>query len=100
MIIEALETGKAEWAPAGPRAMKDVCAVYDRQSAEIVPAMEGPACGALGRRAGILRRPAPRIADGVELLVRHRAPPRPDHDVSAPDGIDRAAGLRPERREP
>jgi hypothetical protein len=37
MIIEALETGKAEWAPApAPATMKDVCAAYDRQSAEIV----------------------------------------------------------------
>ena len=37
MIIEALETGKAEWAPASaPATMKEVCAVYDPQSAEIV----------------------------------------------------------------
>jgi uncharacterized damage-inducible protein DinB len=37
MIIDALETGKAEWAPAPlPATMKDVCDTYDRQSAEIV----------------------------------------------------------------
>ena len=37
MIIEALETGKAEWAPDPvPATMKEVCAAYDKQSAEIV----------------------------------------------------------------
>ena len=40
----------------------------------------------------------PGVADGVELPVRHRAPPRPDHDLPAADGIDRAADLRTERR--
>jgi uncharacterized damage-inducible protein DinB len=36
MIIEALENGSAEWAPGPtPVTMKDVCEVYDRQSAEI-----------------------------------------------------------------
>jgi len=37
MIIDALETGKAEWAPAPPPAtMKELCDAYGRQSAEIV----------------------------------------------------------------
>ena len=37
MIIEALETGTVEWAPAPPPpTMKEVCDAYDRQSAEIV----------------------------------------------------------------
>jgi uncharacterized damage-inducible protein DinB len=36
MIIEALETGKVEWAPgAPPSTMKELCDVYDRQSAAI-----------------------------------------------------------------
>jgi uncharacterized damage-inducible protein DinB len=36
MIIEALETGKVEWAPGTPPAtMKELCDVYDKQSAEI-----------------------------------------------------------------
>ena len=36
MIIDALETGVAEWAPApAPATMKELCEVYDRQSAEI-----------------------------------------------------------------
>ena len=36
MIIEAFETGKAEWAPGSPPAtMKELCDAYDRQSAEI-----------------------------------------------------------------
>ena len=36
MIIDALETGVAEWAPApAPATMKELCETYDRQSAEI-----------------------------------------------------------------
>ena len=37
MIIEALETGAVEWAPALlPATMKEVCDAYETQSAEIV----------------------------------------------------------------
>jgi uncharacterized damage-inducible protein DinB len=37
MIIEALETGTAEWAPApAPATMKELCDAYDTQSAAIV----------------------------------------------------------------
>ena len=37
MIIEALETGKAEWNPApAPATMKDLLSVYDEQSANMV----------------------------------------------------------------
>ena len=37
MLIEALETGKAEWAPPPmPGSMKDVLAEYERQSAEVL----------------------------------------------------------------
>ena len=36
MIIEALETGKVEWAPAAmPTGMSEVLAAYERQSADI-----------------------------------------------------------------
>jgi uncharacterized damage-inducible protein DinB len=36
MIIDALESGGADWAPGPvPATMKEVCDVYDRQSAEI-----------------------------------------------------------------
>jgi len=36
MIIEALENGQAEWAPApAPATMKEVLAAYERQSAEL-----------------------------------------------------------------
>ena len=36
MIIEALETGAATWAPAPPPAtMKELCEAYDQQSADI-----------------------------------------------------------------
>jgi uncharacterized damage-inducible protein DinB len=37
MIIDALESGKAEWAPpAAPSSMKDVLSAYETQSADIV----------------------------------------------------------------
>src|SRR6476660_8278577 len=36
MIIDALESGAAEWAPGPlPATMKEVCDVYDKQSADI-----------------------------------------------------------------
>ena len=37
MLIDALESGKAEWAPPPmPSSMKDVAAAYERQSADVV----------------------------------------------------------------
>ena len=37
MIIDALEKGSAEWAPApAPTTMKELCETYDRQSTDIV----------------------------------------------------------------
>jgi uncharacterized damage-inducible protein DinB len=37
MIIDALEMGKVEWAPAPPPAtMKELCDIYDKQSVDIV----------------------------------------------------------------
>ena len=37
MIIDALETGKAEWMPSpAPASMKDISAAYDKQSADVV----------------------------------------------------------------
>jgi uncharacterized damage-inducible protein DinB len=37
MLMDALETGKAEWAPAPtPAAMKDVLAAYEKQSTGII----------------------------------------------------------------
>src|SRR5687767_8014037 len=61
-------------------------------------AMEGTARRALGRRAGILRKPEASITNGLELSLRHRSPPGSDLDVPAPDGIEGAADLWAERR--
>ena len=37
MLIEALETGKVEWAPPPmPATMKDVVAAYEKQSADVI----------------------------------------------------------------
>ena len=41
MLIEALETGTAEWAPPpAPASMKELCDAYDRQSADIIRRLE------------------------------------------------------------
>ena len=99
MIIDALETGKAEWAPPpAPATMKEL--LDDLREAERGhrPALEGAARRALGRHARVLRQPAAGVADGVELPLRHRAPPRADHDLPAPDGLEGPADLRTERR--
>jgi uncharacterized damage-inducible protein DinB len=41
MLIEALETGTAEWAPGpAPGTMKELCEAYDGQSAEIIRRLE------------------------------------------------------------
>ena len=61
------------------------------------PAIEGAARRTLGRHVRVLRRSATGVADGVELSFRHRAPPRADFYLPAPDGIDRSANLRTER---
>src|SRR5918995_3652122 len=42
MIIDALETGKAEWSPPpAPATMKELLAVYEKQSAEVVRRWKG-----------------------------------------------------------
>ena len=98
MIIDALETGTAEWAPPpAPATMKELSETYDRQSAEIVRRLQALPRRTLGRHTRVLRWPTAGITDGVELSVRHRPPPRADHDVSARDGIDRAADIRAQR---
>src|ERR1044072_9064113 len=76
MIIEALETGKADWSPGTPPAtMKELCEVYDRQSADIVRRWQGlPAA----RWAGSLeffggQRPAAAMAWSFLFdIVHHR----------------------------
>jgi len=42
MIIDAMENGSAEWAPApAPATIKELCETYDRQSADIVRRLRG-----------------------------------------------------------
>src|SRR5918995_4062685 len=41
MLIEALETGTAEWKPApAPATMKELCEAYDQQSADVMRRLE------------------------------------------------------------
>ena len=56
MIIQALESGKAEWAPPPvPATMKEVLEAYEKQSRAMPPALGGSVPRALGRHARVLR---------------------------------------------
>jgi hypothetical protein len=93
MLIEAMETGEASWNPPPmPDSMQDVLAEYERQSAEVLKRWD-----ALPQSPLILRQRAAVVIAGLELPVRHHPPSRPDHDLSAPDGIHGAVDLRTER---
>ena len=76
MIIDALENGKAEWAPPPmPATMKEVLEAYEKQSADMPAALEGAAGGALERHARVLRqqRPASPMAWSFLFdIVHHR----------------------------
>ena len=99
MIIDALESGKAEWTPpAMPATMKEVVEAYEEQSAGM-PRRWAELPASVGR-ALEFSAPAARVADGLELPLRHRAPPRADHDIPAPDGIDRSQIYGPSGDEP
>ena len=68
MIIDALENGLATWAPHPRRqTMKEMCEMYDRQSADIVRRLRALPAGAVERHAGVFRQPTAGVADGVEL---------------------------------
>ena len=99
MLIDALESGKAEWnPPPPPKTMKEVVDAYEQQRAMIAERWNGIPRWPLRWNARVLRQSAADLADGVELSVRHRAPSRPDHDVPPADGLHGAADLRAERR--
>src|SRR5687767_1738358 len=76
MLIEALESGKAEWAPPpAPATIKEVVDIYDKQSADIVRRLKAlPAA----RWDGTLdffgkQRPAPPMAWSFLFdIVHHR----------------------------
>ena len=116
MLIEGVENGRAEWSPPPmPDSMAEVLAEYERQSDALprrwadLPAEKfdgkleflGLAEADVAHHEAIHRlvllQVFLHVGDGLELPVRHRAPSRPDHDVSARDGLDRAADLRTER---
>ena len=98
MIIDALESGKAEWAPPPmPATMKEVLEAYEKQSAAMAERWKALPPERWNGTLEFFGSSAAGIADGVELPVRHRAPPRPDHHLPAADGFDRAADLRAER---
>ena len=99
MIIEALETGTVEWAPPPmPGTMKELCDIYDGRAPTSCSRWASLPAERWDGRPRVLRAATPAVADGVELPVRHRPPSRADHDLSAADGLDGAADLRPERR--
>ena len=76
MLIDALETGKAEWQPSpAPESMKEMHGIYEKQSADIVKRLKDlPAA----RWSGTLeffggQRPAPPLAWSFLFdIVHHR----------------------------
>jgi uncharacterized damage-inducible protein DinB len=76
MIIDALETGEAEWAPpALPQAMKDVLDTYERQSVAIVNRLKALPTGRWdGTLAffGQQRKAAPMAWSFLFDIVHHR----------------------------
>jgi uncharacterized damage-inducible protein DinB len=76
MIIEALETGVIAWAPAPPPAtMKEVCEVYDRQSAESARRWQALPAARWDATLDFLGRPRPASAMAWGFLfdiVHHR----------------------------
>ena len=99
MIIDALESGKAAWAPPPlPAAMKEVLEAYEQPERRDGRALAGIAGRAVDGELEFFGSSASGVADGVELPLRHRPPPRPDYDLPAADGVEGAADLRAERR--
>jgi uncharacterized damage-inducible protein DinB len=76
MIIDALESGQAEWAPGPiPETMKELCDIYDRQSAEIARRFEAlPAARWTGTLSffGSQRPAAPMAWSVLFDIVHHR----------------------------
>jgi len=76
MLIDALETGKAEWKPsAAPKSMKELVDIYDKQSADFVRRLKAlPGArwdGTLEFFGG--QRPAPPMAWSFLFdIVHHR----------------------------
>jgi uncharacterized damage-inducible protein DinB len=99
MLIDALESGKAEWSPAPtPATMKEIVETYEQQSASIATRLTALS---EARWDGTLdffgkQRPASPMAWSFLFdIVHHRGP---DHDLLACDGIHGAADLRSQRR--
>ncbi len=94
MIIEALETGTAAWAPPPmPPTVNEIVDAYDRLNADM-PARWKAIPDERWTGTVQLLRPRPLgVGDGVELLVRHRPPSRPDHHVFAADGFNGPSDL-------
>jgi uncharacterized damage-inducible protein DinB len=76
MLIEALESGKAEWAPApSPSTMKELVGLYEQQSADIVRRLNSlPAARWEGAMEWFgSERPAPPLAWSFLFdIVHHR----------------------------
>ena len=98
MLIDALESGKAEWAPAPtPPTMKAVLEVYEQQSAGMEKRWNALPADRWDRHDRVLRQPALRVVDCLGLPVRHHPPSRTADDLPEADGFHRAAGLWTDR---
>src|ERR1041384_5842914 len=97
MLIEALESGKAEWAPApAPATMKEMVETYDRQRAGMAQRVNGRPGGRGARTAARLRRrpdggepvggEAAIALSSIPLRLRRQGPP-PARAAPGSDGL-------------
>jgi hypothetical protein len=86
MIIEALESGTMAWNPTGPQDHQGAGDIYHRQSIDIIHRWKALPHSAWDGPVAVLRPRAAGLADGLELSLRHRPSPRPDHTYLRPMG--------------
>ena len=102
MIIQVLESGKAEWAPPPmPATMKEVLEAYEKQSGGDAPALGGSVPRALGRHARVLPatsgppRPWRGVFSSTSFTIAGRFPPTCGRwDRRCPRSMDRAVTNR------
>ena len=98
MIIEAVETGRAEWKPpSAPATIKEMLDIYDKQSADIVrrwKALPDPRWNGTLDFFGGQRPAAPMAWSFLFDIVHHRGQIT---TYLRPHGIDGAADLRTKR---
>ncbi len=103
VLADGLEKGTLEWQEvSAPASVNEVLAVYDTAACQCNEEAQGAHVCELGTQGAIHVSGAggherERFRQRLGFLLRHDSSSRTTVHVSAPDGLDRAADLRPER---